>query len=138
MVSEQILSRLYRADEEGISDILSSLSRSQRAELAVFCYARSHLRTIGLAIADTCNLAELIEASGSNALAQTLLAQAHSPRAATERLPGGRRRVTLSTAANAAKFVAAFDRGGLDDDLDDDDLDDSASTSAEPEQERPN
>jgi hypothetical protein len=144
MVSEQILSRLYRADEDGISDIISPLSRSQRAELAVFCYARSHLRAVGLAIADTCDLAELVEASGSNALAQTLLAQAQGPRAPTERLPGGRRRVTLSTAATAAKFLAAFhgklDGDVLDDpDLDDDELDDSASTAteAELEQERP-
>lgn len=115
MVSEQVLSRLFHAEEDGIDAIICNLSRFERAQLAVFCYARSHLRTIGLAIADTCEYSDLLEASGSNAVAQTLLAQAHGPRTPVERHHNGRRAITLPTAASAAKFLAEFEQEGIED-----------------------
>ncbi|MGZ8300402.1 MAG: hypothetical protein ACXWU5_08395, partial [Rhodoplanes sp.] len=47
----EALGRLYRATVSGVGDIVDSLSASERARIAVFCYGRAHLNAIGLAIA---------------------------------------------------------------------------------------
>jgi hypothetical protein len=70
-VSDAIISRLYRADDVDIRAIASELPEATRAELALFCYARAHLRNIGRQIAEACDRETLIRAGNLGlALAQ--------------------------------------------------------------------
>lgn len=72
-VSLDILGRLYRADSAAIADMVSLLPEDRRARLAMFCYARAHLRELGLTIAESCNETRLAELAG--VLGQVLAAQ---------------------------------------------------------------
>ena len=54
---------------------MANLSASERARLAVYCYGRAHLNTIGLAVAAQCDLEQLIAASGSTTVGETLFTQ---------------------------------------------------------------
>lgn len=101
----EALSRLYGAATQSISDIVSNLSASERARLAVFCYGRAHLNAIGLAIAATCDLDHLAAASNSATAGQTLFVQ--SREASTEKPSIGRRpAITLASAGTMVSFLA--------------------------------
>jgi hypothetical protein len=101
------LSRLYGAATQSISEIVGGLSASERARLAVFCYGRAHLNSIGLAIAATCDLDHLIAASSSATAGHTLFVQSRDAALPVERTaPGRRAPVTLATAAHFASFAA--------------------------------
>ncbi|MCZ7660199.1 MAG: hypothetical protein M5U07_21225 [Xanthobacteraceae bacterium] len=43
-VPNELIGRLYRAAAASVGDIVASLAPAQRAELALFCYGRAHLR----------------------------------------------------------------------------------------------
>jgi hypothetical protein len=60
----EMLGRLYRASEAVVHAATAELSDRRRAELALFCYARNHLRELGLAIARTCDENTLALAGG--------------------------------------------------------------------------
>jgi hypothetical protein len=102
----QALSRLYGAATQSIADIVGNLSASERARLAVFCYGRAHLNSIGLAIAATCDLDQLIAASSSATAGQTLFTQSRDAAMPVERSPSRRAPITLATAAHFASFAA--------------------------------
>src|SRR4051794_20141699 len=51
-ISDAVLARLYRADGDEVRAIAEGLPMPTRVDLALFCYARVHLREIGLQIAD--------------------------------------------------------------------------------------
>src|SRR5580704_12495506 len=63
-VPAEMIGRLYRSPQHGVSELVSGLSSARRGSLAAFCYGRAHLRDIGLAIAATCDLETLVEAGG--------------------------------------------------------------------------
>jgi hypothetical protein len=63
-VSEDLISRLYRAPKHSIDELVSGLSTGDRGRLATFCYARAHFREIGFAVAATCDLETLAMAGG--------------------------------------------------------------------------
>ena len=63
-VSDATLSRLYRAQTAEIQAIAIELPESQRMQLAVFCYARSHLREVGRDIAALCNRDTFVNVAG--------------------------------------------------------------------------
>jgi hypothetical protein len=101
------LSRLYGAATQSIGDIVGSLSASERARLAVFCYGRAHLNTIGLAIAATCDLDHLIVASSSATAGHALFTQSRDATLPVERASTGRRApITLATAAHFATLTS--------------------------------
>jgi hypothetical protein len=101
------LSRLYGAATQSINEIVGGLSASERAKLAVFCYGRAHLNSIGLAIAATCDLDHLIAASSSATAGQTLFVQSRDAALPVERpAPGRRAPITLATAAHFASFAS--------------------------------
>jgi hypothetical protein len=102
----EALSRLYGAATQSIGEIVGGLSASERARLAVFCYGRAHLNTIGLAIAATCDLDQLITASTSATAGQTLFNQSRDAAMPVERTPGRRAPITLATARRFASFGA--------------------------------
>jgi hypothetical protein len=106
-VSEDLIGRLYRATENTVFDLLPELSLQDRAYLAMFCYRKSHLHRIGLAIAATCDESVLVQTWGT-ALGQTLYAQSREAPPAPPRQPGQHRsKITLATLTGTAP--AAFD-----------------------------
>lgn len=74
-VPNELIGRLYRAAAASVGDIVASLAPAQRAELALFCYGRAHLREIGLAVAAGCERDALVAAAGSAAAGEAILAQ---------------------------------------------------------------
>lgn len=73
-VPEELVGRLYRASENAVLDLISRFSLAERANLAVYCYRKTHLYRIGLAIAATCDRETLVETLGTN-LGEILYAQ---------------------------------------------------------------
>jgi hypothetical protein len=50
-VSDAMLAQLLAAGTEGASALVEGLAEPTRARLAAFCYARTHMRSLGRAIA---------------------------------------------------------------------------------------
>ena len=63
-VSDDLLKRLLDSTVNSVAEIGGQLSESQRAELAAFCYRRSHFRDLGLALAALCSRNALITEAG--------------------------------------------------------------------------
>jgi hypothetical protein len=63
-VHDEFLGELYRADENGVSDLIATITPDIRALLALYCYHRSHLHTRGLAIAASCDQDNLVRSGG--------------------------------------------------------------------------
>jgi hypothetical protein len=105
-VPDELIGRLYRASESSVFDLLPDLSVQDRAYLAMFCYRKSHLHRIGLAIAATCDESVLVQTWGT-ALGQTLYAQSREAPPAPQRLPGQHRsKITLATLSAAPGSIA--------------------------------
>ena len=97
LVPEDLIGRLYGANERAVFEMLPELSLQDRAYLAMFCYRKSHLHRIGLAIAATCDETALVATWGT-ALGQTLYAQSREKPAAPLRAPGPHRpKITLAS-----------------------------------------
>jgi hypothetical protein len=95
-VPDEILGEMYRASAHGLDELIATVSPAARALLAVYCYRRAHLASIGLAIAATCDKDDLSLYGGN---AGTVLfersredPQASSPDTHSSR----RRRITLA------------------------------------------
>ena len=58
-VTDDLLGELYRANKNGLPELIATVSPDVRAALAMYCYRRGHLKSIGLAIASTCELYDL-------------------------------------------------------------------------------
>jgi hypothetical protein len=112
-VRDELLGELYRASESGLPHLVDSISSDVRAMLALFCYRRSHLYSLALAIATSCSERELVEFGGR--VGSTLYALSREPamRAAPSSSYGNRKSITLST-----KPLSTF--ALVDDELDED------------------
>jgi|SRR5690348_3678583 len=108
-VPEELIGRLYRATESSVFEMLPDLSVQDRAYLAMFCYRKSHLHRIGLAIAATCDESVLVQTWGT-ALGQTLYAQSREAPPVPQRAPGQHRsKITLATLSGSSPWVGADD-----------------------------
>ena len=97
-VRDELLGEMYRANEHGLHQLVESVSSDVRAMLALFCYRRSHLHSLALAIAATCSERDLIQFGGRvGSTLYTLSRQAPDTRAGTSSLYGNRKPITLST-----------------------------------------
>jgi len=96
-VRDELLGEMYRASEEGLPRLVESVSSDVRAMLALFCYRRSHLYSLALAIAASCSERDLIQLGGR--VGSTLYALSREPaaRAAPSLAYGNRKPITLST-----------------------------------------
>jgi len=115
-VQEDLLGAMYRASENGLPQLVESVSSDVRAMLALFCYRRSHLHSLAIAIAASCDERELIQLGGR--VGSTLYALSHETsvaRPAPSSSYGNRKAITLST-----KPLSTFTP--IDDDLDEDDV----------------
>ena len=63
-VRDELLGEMYRANENGLAQLVESVSSDVRAMLALFCYRRSHLHSLALSIAATCSERDLIHLGG--------------------------------------------------------------------------
>ena len=63
-ITDALLARICRATPNEARDLALSLSAVDRAKLAIFCNARTHLRSHGRAIAGACTEASLAEVGG--------------------------------------------------------------------------
>src|SRR4051794_8498609 len=100
-VPESLLGDLYRASPEGIHVLVESVPAQARAMLAIYCSRRTHLATLGLAIASTCERNELIRSGGQ--LGAAIFVQSRETPHLT---PEKRRKVTLSSGPNFPVLVA--------------------------------
>lgn len=65
-VPDEMLGQMYRASAHGLSALIATVSPAARVLLAVYCYRRVHLASIGLAIAATCDKDDLIHLGGNS------------------------------------------------------------------------
>jgi hypothetical protein len=98
-VPEELVGRLYRATEGAVLDLLDRFTLPERANLAMYCYRKSHLHGIGLAIAATCDRATL-ETTWGTALGQALYDQSRE-QAQPQHRSIGRSKITLARSAGA-------------------------------------
>jgi hypothetical protein len=120
-VRDELLGEMYRANENGLPQLVESVSSDVRAMLALFCYRRSHLHSLALAIAASCSERDLIQLGGR--VGSTLYAlsrEAPASRTASSSAYGNRKPITLST-----KPLSTF--AAVDDELDDRDLTEAAT-----------
>lgn len=96
-VPESVLGQLYRASPQGLTALIETVSPNVRAMLAVYCYRRAHLASIGLAIAASCDEDDLTMHGGN--LGADLFAKSRSPQAAMHSARGQRPKISLSNGA---------------------------------------
>jgi hypothetical protein len=113
-VRDELLGEMYRANENGLPQLVESVSSEVRAMLALFCYRRSHLHSLAVSIAASCSERELIQLGGR--VGSTLYAlsrETQATRSSTSSSYGNRKPITLST-----KPLSTF--SPVDDELDED------------------
>ena len=99
-VRDEILGEMYRASPHGLDELIATVSPTARVLLAVYCYRRAHLASIGLAIAATCDKDDLAN-SGGNAGAVLFERSREAPAPALSNAHAtGRRKITLATGLN--------------------------------------
>ena len=91
-VPERLLGELYRANAHGLDALVATVPPSVRAMLALYCFRRGHLNSIGLAVAASCEEYDLIEAGGraGQALYEMARERPETPRSE----PTGRKTIT--------------------------------------------
>ena|SRR5690349_10023877 len=95
-VSDEILGEMYRASAHGLDELVATVSPAARALLAVYCYRRAHLASIGLAIAAICDKDDL-SFYGGNAGAVLFERSREAPQASSpDARSSHRRRITLA------------------------------------------
>ena len=110
-VRDELLGEMYRASESGLPRLVESVSPDARARLALFCYRRSHLYSLAVAIAASCSERELVENGGRVGSTLYTLSRQGAAKSAPS-ASGGRKPITLST-----KPLSVL--APLDDELDD-------------------
>jgi hypothetical protein len=95
-VRDELVGELHRANDLYVPDFVYSLAPEVRASLALFCYRRSHLHSIGLAIAASCDKDSLVWAGGSVGAFVFACSRQATPRA-VQSARADSRKITLST-----------------------------------------
>ena len=121
-VRDELLGEMYRASEGGLPKLVESVSSDVRAKLALFCYRRSHLHSLAIAVAESCSQRDLIEAGGR--VGSTLYSLSREATEKSASSAGGRKPITLST-----KPLSVF--APLDDELDEGGKDESEDLATE-------
>ncbi len=95
-VPESVLGQLYRSNPHGLAELVATVGPEVRAMLAIYCYRRAHLASIGLAIAATCDEYDLTLHGGN--MGAVLFEKSRSPHDAPER-SSHRPKISLSKGA---------------------------------------
>jgi hypothetical protein len=98
-ISEELIGRLHGATENAVLELVGAFQANRRANLAMHCYRKSHLRQTGLTIARTCDLSTLVHVCGP-LRGEAIFAQSrgHSNR---PRRASARRRSAITLACSA-------------------------------------
>ncbi len=94
-VPESVLGQLYRVSPHGLAELIETVPAKTRAMLAVYCFRRAHLASIGLAIAASCDEDHLAEYGGN--LGADLFVKSRAAAPATDSFHSNRRKISLST-----------------------------------------
>jgi hypothetical protein len=95
-VPDELLGEIYRCSPHGLNELVATVPPTARVLLALYCYRRAHLASIGLAIAATCEKGDLIR-SGGNAGAVLFERSRDSSQSLPATNVTGRQKITLST-----------------------------------------
>ena len=96
-VSDELLGELYSTSKLGLPVPMATVAPGVRAMLALFCYRRSHLHVLGLAIAASCDEDDLVQSGGrAGALLFVRSREEPQPQLVESRY-ANRRKVTLAT-----------------------------------------
>ena len=93
-VPESVLAELYRASPHALIVLIDDLSADTCAALALYCYRRAHLSSIGLAIAASCDEDELTIQGGN--LGENLFAMSRAKDLGTTKNPYQSRKISLA------------------------------------------
>jgi hypothetical protein len=96
-VRDELLGELYNASKLGLPVLVSTVPPSVRAMLALFCYRRSHLHTLGLVIAASCDEHDLVQWGGRLGAAIFVKSREAPQPKDVESNETARRKVTLAT-----------------------------------------
>jgi hypothetical protein len=96
-VRDELLGEMYRASESGLPRLVESIAADVRARLALFCYRKSHLHSLAVAIAASCTERQLIEFGGRVGSTLYALSRETPAARAVSSSHGGRKPITLST-----------------------------------------
>ncbi len=93
-VPDKVLGEMYRSSPHGLNELIATVPPNARAMLAIYCYRRAHLASIGLAIAASCEEDDLTR-YGGNAGAALFTRSREAPQA--QRIGHvGHRKITLA------------------------------------------
>jgi hypothetical protein len=95
-VPDQMLGQIYRASAHGLDELISMVAPTARVLLALYCYRRAHLASIGLAIAATCEKDELLSLGGNTGAALFERSREAPKLGLIDTRAGARRKITLS------------------------------------------
>ena len=98
-VDDHVLGELYRMSKLNLSGLVATIPPVTRTTLALFCYRRSHLQEIGLAIAAGCSEEELIRAGGRLGAALFARSREASLAVVVASRHSARRPITLASAS---------------------------------------
>jgi hypothetical protein len=96
-VNDDLLGELYRANKNGLPELIATVSPDVRAALAMYCYRRGHLKGIGLAIASTCNIYDLETVGGTAGAALFARSREVAPAAPVASQYVARQKITLAS-----------------------------------------
>src|SRR5216683_3075859 len=96
-VPDEMLGEMYRASAHGLSELIATVSPTARVLLAVYCYRRVHLASIGLAIAATCDKDDLADWGGNAGAVLFERSREAPPALPSNTYTTGRRKITLAT-----------------------------------------
>ena len=96
-VPDEMLGEMYRASAHGLNELIATVSPTARVLLAVYCYRRAHLASIGLAIAATCDKDDL-DYWGGNAGGALFERSRETPQPSSSNVHAtGRRKIMLAS-----------------------------------------
>jgi hypothetical protein len=97
-IAEEMLGEMYRASPHGLNELIATVAPGVRALLAIYCYRRAHLASIGLVIAATCEEDDLTAIAGNAGAALFERSRDRAPPPSlADVTTHGRRRISLAT-----------------------------------------
>jgi hypothetical protein len=108
-VADQMLGEIYRARANGLNELIATIPQTVRALLAVYCYRRGHLASLGLEIAATCEEDDLSSAGGN---AGAMLFERSRDASRSGVIAIGRRKITLSSGPRRRLSTISTSAGG--------------------------
>ena len=112
-IGDELLGELYSASKVGLPTLVATVPPRIRAMLALFCYHRSHLHSMGLAVAATCDEDDLVQVGGRVGANLFLRSREAPPPQPLASHHANRRKITL--ASGTLRNMTP-----IDDELDDD------------------